>query len=143
MQKVGFPEAVDAILASDARYDREAYLFVKNALDFTTKQRKKKEDVSRHVSGHELLDGVRQFALKEFGPMVLTVFNYWGIRRCEDIGEIVFSLIRAGVFRKTDEDSIEHFKDGFDFHAAFVAPFRADQAVPEGAKGGRPASKLT
>src|SRR5579862_6689919 len=123
MKKAGFSELVDAIVAADARYDREAYLFVKNALDFTAKQKKKKETGSLHVTGQELLEGVRQYALKEFGPMVMTVFAYWGIRNCEDIGEIVFNLIRAGEFHKTDEDSIEHFKNGFSFREAFIEPF--------------------
>ena len=123
MQKAGFSELIDRIVAEDARYDREAYIFAKNALAFTAKQKKRKEDVSHHVTGQELLEGVRQYALKEFGPMVTTVFSYWGIRNCEDIGEIVFNLIRAGEFHKTDEDSIEHFKNGFSFREAFIEPY--------------------
>jgi uncharacterized repeat protein (TIGR04138 family) len=123
MQKAGFSELIDRIVAEDARYDREAYVFANDALAFTLKQRKRKDEGSRHVTGRELLDGVRQYALKEFGPMVMTVFAYWGIGNCEDIGEIVFSLIRAGEFQKTEEDSIEHFKNGFSFREAFVDPF--------------------
>src|SRR5437773_1680506 len=85
MKKIGFAEAVDSVVKSDPRYDREAYSFLRDALDFTLKQRKKnKEDESRHVAGQDLLEGVRQFALREFGPMVTTVFDYWGIRGCED-----------------------------------------------------------
>ncbi len=77
----------------------------------------------RHVSGPELLDGARRYALKEFGPMVITVFDSWGIRSCEDIGNMVFNLIGAGVFGKTDQDSIEDFKNVYDFEEAFVRPF--------------------
>src|SRR5947207_5106791 len=106
MQKIGFAEALDSILASDARYQGGAYVFLRDALDFTTKQQKKIKGAGvRHVAGPELLEGVRQYALKEFGPLVLSVFNYWGITRCEDIGQIVFNLIDAGIFGKTDEDS--------------------------------------
>ncbi|SRR5579862_2739777 len=130
MKKAGFSELVDAIVAADARYDREAYLFVKNALDFTAKQKKKKETGSLHVTGQELLEGVRQYALKEYGPMVMTVFAYWRLRSCEDIGEIVFRLIRAEAFRKTDEDSLDHFKNGFSFQAAFVEPFLPSLGEP-------------
>ena len=129
MQKAGFAELIDRIVAGDARYDREGYVFVKNALDFTAKQKKRKEEVSLHVTGQELLEGVRQYALKEFGPMVMTVFAYWGIRNCEDIGEIVFNLIRAGEFHKTDEDSIEHFKNGFSFREAFIEPYLPARGV--------------
>lgn len=124
MKKVGFAEAVDSVVQSDPRYNREAYSFLRDALDFTLKQRKKnKEDESRHVTGPDLLEGVRQFALREFGPMVTTVFEYWGISGCEDFGEMVFNLIDAGVFGKSDRDTREDFKQGYDFHQAFVVPY--------------------
>ncbi len=136
MQKIGFAEALDRIVKKDARYDREAYVFMRDALDFTIKQQKKnKEEPKRHVTPEQLLDGVRHFALKEFGPMVPTVFGYWGVRSCGDIGEIVFNLIRSGVFGKTENDSIEEFKSGYDFHSAFVEPF-----LPEPVKAGTPQS---
>ena len=131
MQKIGFAEALDSIVASDPRYQREAYIFLRDALDFTTKQQKKAKGTTvRHVSGPELLEGVRQYALKEFGPMVITVFDSWGIRSCEDIGHMVFNLINAGIFGKTDEDSIEDFKSVFDFQEAFVKPFAPEKKVP-------------
>ncbi len=124
MQKIGFAEALDSIVASDPRYQRDAYAFLRDALDFTTKQQKKVKGVSvRHVTGPELLDGVRRYALKEFGPLVMTVFDNWGIHSCEDIGNMVFNLIGAGVFGKTEEDSIEDFKNVYDFEEAFVKPF--------------------
>jgi len=125
MQKIGFAEALDRIVAQDPRFDREAYVFLRDALDFTVKQLKKnkEENVARHVTPQQLLEGVRQFALKEFGPMSLTVLDYWGVRSCADVGEIVFNLIRNDVFGKTESDSIEQFRAGYDFHEAFVAPF--------------------
>lgn len=125
MQKIGFAEALDTIIAADPRYNREAYIFLRDALDYTTKQQKKTKGASlRHVAGQELLEGVRQYALKEFGPMVLTVFSYWGIRNTEDFGHMVFNLIAAGIFGKTEQDSLEDFKNVFDFDDAFAAPFR-------------------
>ena len=124
MQKIGFAEALESVVGSDPRYQREGYVFLRDALDFTTKQQKKIKGVSvRHVTGPELLHGVRQYALKEFGPMVMTVFDNWGIRSCEDIGHMVFNLIAAGVFGKTEEDSIKDFKNVYDFEEAFVRPF--------------------
>jgi uncharacterized repeat protein (TIGR04138 family) len=124
MQKIGFAEALDSIVASDPRYQRDAYVFLRDALDFTTKQQKKiKGATVRHVTGPELLGGVRQYALKEFGPMVLTVFDNWGIHSCEDIGNMVFNLIGAGIFGKTEEDSIKDFKNVYAFDEAFVKPF--------------------
>ena len=140
MQKIGFAEALDSIVASDSRYARDAYVFLRDALDFTTKQQKKiKGTAVRHVAGPELLEGVRQYALKEFGPMVITVFSYWGIRRCEDIGHMVFNLIGAGIFGKTDEDSLEDFKNVYDFESAFLKPFVPVKLTPAKLPPGLPA----
>ena len=133
MQKIGFAETLESVVGSDPRYQRDGYIFLRDALDFTTKQQKKTKGVSvRHVTGPELLDGVRQYALKEFGPMVMTVFDSWGIRSCEDVGHMVFNLIGAGVFGKTEQDSIEDFKNVYDFEEAFVKPFAP--AKPETVK---------
>ena len=130
MQKIGFSEALDSIIAADPRYARDAYVFLRDALDYTTKQQKKiKGTTVRHVSGPELLEGVRQYALKEFGPMVMTVFGYWGLHACEDIGHMVFNLIGAGIFGKTDEDSIEDFKNVYQFEDVFVKPFEPPQTT--------------
>jgi len=130
MQKIGFAEALDSIVANDPRYHRDAYVFLRDALDYTTKQQKKTKGASvRHVAGPELLEGVRQYALKEFGPMVVTVLSYWGIRSCEDVGHMVFNLIGAGIFGKTEEDSIDDFKNVFDFQEAFVKPFAPEKSA--------------
>ena len=47
MQKIGFAEALDSIVASDPRYQRDAYIFLRDALDFTTKQQKKAKGTTR------------------------------------------------------------------------------------------------
>jgi uncharacterized repeat protein (TIGR04138 family) len=138
MQKIGFAEALESVITNDPRYHRDGYIFLRDALDFTTKQQKKIKGVSvRHVTGPELLDGVRQYALKEFGPMVMTVFDSWGIHSCEDIGHMVFNLIGAGIFGKTEEDSIEDFKNVYNFQEAFVQPFAPPKQEPD-----RPPSQL-
>lgn len=124
MQKLEFAEAVDLVTAKFRLFDRDAYFFLKDALDYTVSLHKKsRASGGCHVSGQQLLEGVREFALKQFGPMVMTVFEYWNIRACEDFGRMVFHLIEAGVFGKSDKDSIEDFKGGYSFHEAFVRPF--------------------
>jgi uncharacterized repeat protein (TIGR04138 family) len=144
MQKIGFAEALDSIVASDPRYQRDAYVFLRDALDYTTKQQKKTKGASvRHVAGPELLDGVRQYALKEFGPMVMTVLGYWGIKSTEDVGHMVFNLIGAGIFGKTEEDSIEDFKNVFDFNEAFVKPFEPGKRSTSEPPPSLPAPKLS
>jgi uncharacterized repeat protein (TIGR04138 family) len=142
MQKIGFAEALDSIIAADPRYQRDGYIFLRDALDFTTKQQKKVKGVSvRHVTGPELLEGVRQYAIKEFGPMVMTVFDSWGIHSCEDIGNIVFNLIGAGVFGKTEQDSIEDFKNVYDFQEAFVKPFAPERRATAKSRAQSPTPK--
>ncbi len=124
MHKLGFSEAIEQIIGAEPAYDREAYHFLREALEHAAKmQRKGKEGTPRHVTAAELLEGLREHALHEFGPMVPTVFEYWGIRNCEDIGRMVFQLIERGVFGKTEHDSLEDFRAGFDFRTAFVEPF--------------------
>ena len=126
MQKVNLPDAVDEIVRSDGRYDRDAYYFVRDGLDFTIKMLKKEKSrgPQRHVSGQELLDGLRQYALDQFGPMAKTVFAHWGIKRCEDFGEIVFRMVDKGILGKTEQDTPEDFKSGYDFDEAFVKPYQ-------------------
>jgi uncharacterized repeat protein (TIGR04138 family) len=125
MKKPQFSDALSEIVAADPRYAEEAYLFVREALDFTIKMlNKPKEGPARHVRGEELLDGLRQYALQEFGPLARTVLNAWGIHRCVDFGHMVFNLVQHGVLGKTDEDRLEDFAGGYDFDEAFRKPFR-------------------
>jgi len=126
MQKLSFQETLDQIVAEDRRYDREAYVFVREALDHTIKTLKKERSraEARHVSGQELLQGIREHALKEYGPMAITVLGSWGVRNCANFGDIVFNLVEKGVLGKTEQDRREDFQHGYDFQEAFVVPFR-------------------
>jgi len=127
MQELTFETTLALILAKDPRYQSDAYLFVKEALDYTQKQVvKPSRDEVRHVTGQELLAGIRAFALTQFGPMTPLVFEEWGIRRCEDFGEIVFNLVEIGLLGKTEKDSRADFQNGYDFDAAFRQPFRPE-----------------
>lgn len=139
MQAVNFEEVVEKIAAQDARYHRDAYYFLREALDHTqklhTKQRKAApEATSRHVTGRELLDGIRQFALQQYGPMTFALLAEWGLHRCEDFGELVFNMVDHRLLGKTETDTREDFKGGYDFAEAFVQPFKpaARHAGPEG-----------
>ena len=124
MQEINFDEAVELILVRDTRYAREAYTFVREALDFTQKLIvKENRSQIRHVSGQELLDGIRQFALQQFGPMTVTVLAEWGIRNCKDFGEIVFNMVETRLLAKTERDSRDDFQNGYDFTDAFQKPF--------------------
>ncbi len=124
MQEKDFGSMIEMVLKQDSRYHRDAYDFVREALDFTQKKViKETKKIIRHVSGQELLEGIREFALSQYGPMTIMVLNEWGVQRCEDFGEIVFNMVENGILSKTPTDSREDFKGGYDFQKAFRDPF--------------------
>jgi uncharacterized repeat protein (TIGR04138 family) len=124
MHEVSFEEALAQIQAKDHRYHTEAYLFVREALDHTQKTiGKDARGRIGHVTGQQLLEGIRQFALKQFGPMTQTVLTEWGVRRCEDFGELVFNMVEVGWLAKTEKDSRADFGGGYTFEEAFRKPF--------------------
>lgn len=129
MQKLDFDEALDALVARDGRYERDAYLFLRDALDFTVKEAHRgttpaaSAGASRHVTGQELLDGVRRYALEQFGPLVTTVLGTWRVTTTDDVGRMVFNLIDANIFGRTERDSLEDFCNGYRFFDAFVRPY--------------------
>jgi uncharacterized repeat protein (TIGR04138 family) len=132
MQEVSFEESLAKIQAKDPRFHREAYLFVREALDYTQKTiGKDTRGRIRHVTGQELLRGIRELALEQFGPMAKTVFEDWEVHCCEDFGAIVFNMIEVGWLAKTSRDSRAHFENGYDFDEAFRKPFlpRSKQTI--------------
>ena len=118
----------------DGRYAYEAYEFIFQALHHAQKllgreppeeaRGRPAAEAQYHVSGPELLEGVRDLALREFGLMARTVFRLWGIRGTGDFGEIVFNLIDAGLMSKTSDDRREDFRDVYDLDEALVGGFR-------------------
>jgi uncharacterized repeat protein (TIGR04138 family) len=97
MYEENFEEAVEFIGTKDPRYQREAYLFVREALDHTQKAMgEERQGRIRHVTGQELLKGIKDHALAQFGPMAMMVLEEWGIHTCQDFGEIVFNMVENG-----------------------------------------------
>lgn len=127
MQDLDFNEIVGLICKEDPRYDRKAYGFLREGLDYAVKELKKKDTerakASLHITGAELLMGLRAYALDQFGPLAMTVLDSWGVRRCGDFGDMVFNLIEYNVFSKTDQDKREDFAEVYTFTDAFVKPF--------------------
>jgi uncharacterized repeat protein (TIGR04138 family) len=119
------------IVRRDPRYAYEAYEFIFAALDYTLEllgrqDAEKGEGGPRHVTGQELMHGVRELALREFGLMARTVFHQWGINRTGDFGNIVFNLIDAELMSKTTEDELRDFEDVYDLDKALVQGFRLE-----------------
>lgn len=135
-------QQLSELLRQDTRYRFEAYAFVFEALNFAQDVLKLGQEYDpatcqggegickegaggeKHVTGQELCEAVRQFALEQFGYMAKTVLNSWGICKTGDFGEIVFNLIRIGQMRKTDRDRREDFDDVFDFEMVFKKEFK-------------------
>ena len=108
--------AVQRLADERGRFPFQAYLFVFRALG-------KSQEVAgkqRHVTGQELLEAARQVALELFGPLTLMVFKAWGLDQTEDIGQMVFDLVDAGLMGKTEEDSLADFRDVYDFEEVFA-----------------------
>jgi len=133
--------SIARLVQEDPRYKFDAYVFVFEALHFAQEElglgtetpsepsaapaeEDDPEPVERHVSGQQLCEAIREFALRQYGYMAKAVLNSWGVCKTGDFGEIVFNLIRIGQMRKTKHDRREDFDDVFDFDTALVEQFK-------------------
>jgi len=134
------------LLQRDPRYKLDAYLFVLEALSFaqdslglgaeppledlepargveaapkTRPGRSRRKPAERHLTGQELCEAARQYALQQYGYLARTVLAAWGVQSTDDLGEIVFNMIEIGQMRKTRKDKREDFHGVYDFEEAF------------------------
>ena len=114
-RKTNFYQAVEEICGTDKRYKPDSYEFVVSALHYTQNKLKR----PAHVTGRELAQGIREYVIEQYGPMSLTVLKHWGITCTGDFGHIVFNMIHKGLLSKTDQDSLEDFRDVYDFESVF------------------------
>ncbi len=124
MTEQGILERIRNVVEKDPRFSPEAYRFIFEALDFTVKRL----GVRRHISGVELLEGIRDYSLQQFGGMTRTVFKEWGIEKTVDFGDIVFNLVEEGLMGKTDTDHRADFEDVYRFDEAFPLLFHSGQS---------------
>ena len=108
-------QKIAEILVRDDRYHREAYRFVQEGLEYTVQRRGRKG----HVTGRELLEGLRDYARERFGLMARTVLNQWGVKGTADFGEIVFNLVEEQIMSKQDSDTRADFENVYDFEQVF------------------------
>lgn len=108
-------DVLDRLRERYPRYHETAYVFVLSALHFVLEHLSE----PRHISGRELVLGVRDLAIERFGPMARTVLEHWGIRETADVGRLVFALVECGILIKQDEDDLADFADVFSFDEAF------------------------
>ncbi len=114
-EKKNFYEAIEEVCIKDRRYKPDAYEFIMEALHYTQAKFKKES----HVSGKELLEGVKELIIQKYGVMSKTVLKRWGITTTMDFGNIVFNMIGSKLLSKTESDCVEDFKDVYNFEAAF------------------------
>jgi uncharacterized repeat protein (TIGR04138 family) len=120
-------------------YSLDAFAFVQEGLAYTVKKihggespRSKKAaapalpEKSRHIGGRELCDGLRELALSKWGLMARAVLARWGVTSTLDFGRIVFAMVDSGWMQKTDEDSLEDFRNVYDFKTAFDAGYKIE-----------------
>lgn len=112
-------EVIRGIVDADGRYRAEVYLFVQDAFAHAVARLGQR----RGLTGRELLEGFRCLALERYGPTARLVLEHWGVRTTEDVGRVVMNMVAAGLMRKSDRDTIEDFKDVFDFTEEFQEKF--------------------
>ncbi len=110
---------IRTIADSRGRYHPNAYLFVLETLEIVLV----KIGERRHISGDDLLAGIRDLAKDRFGPLAKDVLNEWGVHTTLDFGHAVFHLVEAGLLSKTNEDSLSDFIDKYDFAQVFEAGY--------------------
>ncbi len=117
------------LVRDDSRYPVEAYEFLCDAVEYTqsTLGREPHEDdpadTDYHVGGEDLARGACEMAIEEFGLMAVVVFRQWGIRTTDDLGNVVFNLIRANKLSQSDNDDPADFHDLFDLEKVLADGF--------------------
>jgi uncharacterized repeat protein (TIGR04138 family) len=139
------------LLARDRRYHFDAYVFVFEALRYAHEKlglgreqpsiqgpaggAQDEPGSEQHVTGQELCEAIRQYALQQYGFMAKCVLNHWGVHGTGDFGEIVFNLIDIGQMKKTEHDRREDFHNVFDFDTDLARGFQI--TLPRGSEGRR------
>lgn len=103
------------IRARGGQFHERAYLFVLATIEFL----QSRLEVRRHVTGVELAWACRDFAQQQFGLLAEEVLGHWGIRRTEDIGRIVFTLVDIGLLVTQPGDQESDFEGVYQFADVF------------------------
>lgn len=119
------------LLRQDQRYHLDAYQFVRESLAYAQEvlqlpgddSARRKGEGENHISGQQLCEAIRLYALEQFGYMAKTVLNAWGVYATSDFGEIVYNLIRIKHMKKSKQDRREDFDEVYDFSTAFDPNF--------------------
>jgi uncharacterized repeat protein (TIGR04138 family) len=129
-------DALRKLALQDGRYSPEAFRFLYESLEHALRLtgREHAEGTDRHVSGREVLEGMRACATQQFGPLAAHVWRSWGVRESLDWGRIVFLLVEHKMLKRQEGDKVEDFAENFDFDEVFEKNYRPQ--VPKLQAGG-------
>jgi len=123
----GLPSHEPVCVPVQCTYPVEAVEFIHRGLFYTVEKIYGGQDLigdkTRHVSGQQLCHGLREFALEQWGLMAGTVLRRWNIHGTLDFGKIVFALVDLKMLSTTENDTLDDFKDVYDFQAAFESSY--------------------
>ncbi len=111
------------VVRKDGRYPLEAFEFLQEGLARAVRQthgESAEGKAGRHVTGAQLCQALRDEALERWGMLARTVLRRWNIHATMDFGNMVYLLVENDLMRKTDEDSLEDFRDVYDFDEALA-----------------------
>lgn len=126
-EEAEYEKTLQEVIREVGTYPAEAYHFVQSGLTYTVQHihgDKALPTQNRHVSGQQLCEGLRDYALSQWGLLARTVLARWNITSTYDFGRIVFAMVENDLMQKTDDDDIEDFRNVFDFRTAFEADYR-------------------
>jgi uncharacterized repeat protein (TIGR04138 family) len=126
MPPKGPVKSLQEVVEAVGVYPPEAYVFVQQGLGYTVEKIHQATDpeASHHVGGRELCEGLREFALKQWGLLARLVLARWSITTTMDFGRIVFAMVEHDLLQKTEEDQVEDFRQVYDFGAAFETNYK-------------------
>lgn len=131
-------QAMRDLLAEDQRFKIEAYQFIRESLQYAHENLLEANNdepdtdvpfgdpetpAPKHVTGQQLCEACRRYALEQYGYLAKIVLASWGLHSTSDFGELVYNLIRIEQMRKSDDDRREDFDDVYDFDDAFEPEF--------------------
>lgn len=119
-------ELYDEVARRHPQYPRAAYVFVGTAVhEIAVKILKhhsdsdEKSNRSRHITGQELVLGLKDLLLKRYGRLAIDVLRHWHISETLDFGKIVYFLVEVQLLSVSPEDSFEDFRDVYSFSDVF------------------------
>lgn len=136
--------AMEKLLQRDSRYKLEAYIFVRDALAYAHRNLpvssqgvaaeaeegvSAEDEVARHLTGQQLCEACRRYALDQYGYLARMVLSSWGLRSTSDFGDVVYNLIDIQHMKKSESDRREDFDNVYAFEEAFEPRF--ELLVPE------------